>query len=146
MTGKALAITVRGLLAGVLALGSAAAADAPMRGNREIGAIYPAKSSIRRDGARASMIVLFSYKRMQSGYVTDKGQTKAFYYNATRTKLEFDCRNHRSRVRHTVFFSDRLGRDNVVHQQDAPGSWTHDDDYARKDSLSFTACQSSLEP
>ena len=146
MTGKALAITVRGLLAGALALGSAVAADGPMRGNREIGAIFPARASIRRDGASASMIVLFSYKRMQTGYVGHADRPQAFYYNSTRSSIEFDCRDHRSRIVRTIFFSDRMGRGNVVHQHDVPGGWMHDDDHGHKDSLSFIACQSPSDP
>ncbi len=143
MTGRALAKTVCCLLAGLAAAGSAAAIDA-QPGNRQIQSISPVKSSIRRDGDRAEMIVLFSYKRMQSGRLGDRDRPKVFYYTSTRSSIEFDCRDHRSRILRTVFFSDRMGRGNVVHQQEATGGWRHDDDYGQKDSLSFIACQSTL--
>lgn len=145
MTGRALAMTmtVCCLLAGFAAAGNAAADDA-RPGNRQIHSIFPVKSSIRRDGDGASMIVLFSYKRVQSGYVGDRDRPKVFYYTSTRSRIEFDCPDHRSRILRTIFFSDRMGRGNVVHQQEATGGWRHDDDYGKKDSLSFIACQSPL--
>lgn len=139
-TGKALAITVCCLLAGLAPAGSVAA-DGASPGNRQIRSVFPIKSSIRRDADGATMSVLFSYKRMQSGHVGHMDRPKTFYYNSTRSSLEFDCRDHRSRIVRTVFFSDRMGQGNVVHQQEAIGHWTHDDDYGRKDSLSFIACQ-----
>ena len=141
MRRKALVMAVSGLLA----CSGPAFAGSARNGNRQIQAIFPVKSSIQRNADRASMIVLFSYKRMQTGYVGHADRPKAFYYNATRSSIEFDCSEHRSRIVRTVFFSDRVGRGNVVHQQDAPGAWIHDDDYGRKDSLSFVACQSPLE-
>ena len=144
MAGKSRAMTVFGLLA-MLAFRGDALADAG-KGNRQIHSIYPVKSSIQRQANGATMIVLFSYKRMQTGYVGNADRPKAFYYNSTRSSIEFDCREHRSRIVRTIFFSDRMGRGNVVHQQDATGGWMHDDDHSRKDSLSFIACQSPLDP
>ena len=141
MRREALVITVCGLLG----CGGPALADSARHGNPQIHAIFPVKSSIRRDADRASMIVLFSYKRMQTGYVGNADRPQAFYYNSTRSSIEFDCRDHRSRIVSTVFFSDRMGRGNVVHQHDAPGGWNHDDDHGRTDSLSFIACQSPLD-
>lgn len=142
--GKALTKTVIGLMA-LVALAAETRAEG-RQGNVQIASIDPIKSSIRRDGDNATMIVLFSYKRIQTGYVGNADRPKAFYYNATRSSYEFDCREHRSRIVSTVFFSDRMGRGNVVHQQPVAGGWMHDDDFGSKESLSFLACQSPLSP
>ncbi len=119
-------------------------ADAAGQGNRQIELISPVKSSIQRNGEVANMIVLFTYRRIQSGYFGSAERPKTFYYNSTRSLIEFDCREHRSRIVRTVFFSDRNARGNMVHQQEAIGGWMHDDDFAQKDSLSFLACQAPL--
>ena len=140
----ALTKTVIGLMT---AFALVAEATAEVRqGNAQIASIAPVKSSIHRNGDSATMIVLFSYKRIQTGYVGNADRPKAFYYNATRSSFEFDCREHRSRIVSTIFFSDRMGRGNVVHQQTVPGGWMHDDDFGSKESLSFLACQSPLSP
>ena len=142
MACKSLAMTVCGILA-ALAFGRDALAEGG-KGNQQIHSAFPLKTSIHRDRDGATMVVLFSYKRMQSGRLGDRDRPKVFYYTSTRSSIEFDCRDHRSRILRTVFFSDRMGRGNVVHQQEATGGWTHDDDYGQKDSLSFIACQSTL--
>lgn len=144
MSRKSFAITVCGLLA-ALAFGHDAQADGS-KGNQQIHSIYPIRASVQRSGDGANMIVLFSYKRMQTGYVGNADRPQAFYFNSTRSSIEFDCRDHRSRIVRTIFFSDRMGRGNVVHQHDVPGGWMHDDDHGRKDSLSFIACRSPLDP
>lgn len=145
MAGETLRLAVCGLVALLIPV-AAAADNASRHGNRQIQSLMPIKSSIRRDGDSATMFVLFSYRRMQTGYVTNADKPQAFYYHSTRSGIEFDCREHRSRILRTVFFSDRTGRGNVVHQHESPGGWMHDDDHDRKDGLSFIACQSPLDP
>lgn len=142
MARKSLAMTACALLA-MLAFDRGALAEGS-KGIQQIRSVYPIRATVRRDGDGAAMIVLFSYKRMQTGHVGDRDRPKVFYYTSTRSSIEFDCRGHRSRILRTIFFSDRMGRGNVVHQQEATGGWRHDDDYGQKDSLSFVACQSPL--
>lgn len=126
------------LLLAVL-LTPAARALGPVGG--EIRSTWPVAESIRRDRDGARMIVLFSYRRIQTGYLTNKDSPKAYYFSATRAELEFDCRRHRSRVLRTVFFSDPSGLERVVHEQAGRGAWMHDDGYAQKESLLFIACK-----
>lgn len=144
MTHQLLRFNVGVVLFATLTVGHVMAADTAVQGNRRIQSISPVKSSIQRDGDNASMIVLFTYRRMQSGYFGSADRPKTYYYNSIRSLIEFDCREHRSRIVRTVFFSDRNARGNLVHQQEATGGWIHDDDFAQKDSLSFIACQSPL--
>lgn len=139
-----LTLTVGGWLLAALPMGHVGATGAAGQGNRQIRSVSPIKSSIQRDGDGASMIVLFTYRRIQSGYFGSTDRPKTFYYNSTRSLIEFDCRDHRSRIVRTVFFSDRDARGNMVHQQEVSGGWIHDDDFTQKESLSFVACQSPL--
>ncbi len=134
------------LIALLLAVLLAPAARALGPVGDEIRSAWPVAESIRRDRDGARMIVLFSYRRIQTGYLTNKDSPKAFYYRATRAELEFDCRRHRSRVLRTVFFSDPSGLERVVHEQAGRGACMHDDGHAQKDSLLFIACHGNNAP
>lgn len=129
------------LLVAAMPVLAALPAQAAGPAGSEIQAALPVAESIRRDRNSARMMVLFRYRRMQTGYVTNKDSPQAYYYRATRAELEFDCRRHRSRVLRTVFFSDPSGLGRVVHEQAGKGAWTHDDGYAQKQSLLFIACK-----
>ncbi len=142
MTFRILA-TVTIVLLVAMASPATSALDGLRPSNPQIRTVSPIKTSIRRDGDRATMIVLFSYKRIQTGYVGNADRPQAFYYTSTRAQIEFDCREHRSRIVRTIFFSDRMGRGNLVHEQNASSGWMHDDDHDRQSSLSFVACESA---
>ena len=106
----------------------------------EIATAFPIRETAERHGDRATMVVLFSYKRMKTGYVTNKESPKTFYYNSSKATLEFDCKRNKSRIVGTVFFSDRSGLGNVVHQQDAIGAWADEHDRRPEESHFAMAC------
>ena len=110
-------------------------------GNAEIASMFPMKGTIERKGDMATMVVLFSYKRMKAGYVTNKSQPKAFYYNSSKATIAFDCKRKKSRIIGTVFFSDRSGLGNVVHEQDATGAWVDEHDRRPQESHFSIACE-----
>ncbi len=109
-------------------------------GNAEIASVFPMKDTVERKGHTATMVVLFSYKHMKTGYVTNQSQPKAYYYNSSKTTIAFDCRHNKSRIISTVFFSDRSGLGNVVHDQKAIGAWVDEHDRRPEESLFAMAC------
>ena len=126
-----------------LATGTATA-ERVAKGTKEIDSVRPVIASIKREGDAASMIVLVMYRRMQTGYVGSQSKPEAYYYGSTRSKIEYDCRQLRSRIIHTVFFSDKVGQGSVVHEQNVNGAWMRDEDHKDKDSLHFVACEAPL--
>lgn len=122
---------------------SPAATPAIGYGNAEIASVFPMKDTIERKGEHATMVVLFSYKRMKAGYVTNKSQPKAFYYNSSKATIAFDCKRKKSRIIGTVFFSDRAGLGNVVHEQQAAGEWVDEHDRRPQESHFAMACDPS---
>ncbi len=118
-----------------------AAATATAYGHPEIASVFPLKDTIKRKGEQATMVVLFSYKRMKAGYVTNKSQPKAFYYRSSKATIAFDCTRKKSRIVGTVFFSDRAGLGNVVHEQQAVGAWADEHDRRPQESHFAMACE-----
>ncbi len=112
-------------------------------GNAEIASVFPMQDTVERKGHTATMVVLFSYKHMKAGYVTNKSQPKAYYYNSSKTTIAFDCKRKKSRIISTVFFSDRSGLGNVVHEQEAIGAWVDEHDRRPGESQFAIACKLS---
>ncbi len=113
-------------------------------GAGDIATAFPVRETIERRGDRATLVVLFSYRRMKTGYVTNKESPKAFYYNSSKATMEFDCKRKKSRIISTVFFSDRSGLGNIVHQQDAKGAWADEHDRRPQESHFAIACESPV--
>lgn len=130
-------------LACVLLLTAPLTAMAGAGGAGDIATAFPIKETIERKGDRATMVVLFSYRRMKTGYVTNKESPKAFYFNSSKATVEFDCKRKKSRIISTVFFSDRSGLGNVVHQQDAAGAWADEHDRRPQESHFAMACDAA---
>lgn len=128
------------LTSGLLPVAPLAAQPTAAYGNAEIASVFPIRDTVERKGNTATMVVLFSYKRMKTGYVTNKSQPKAFYYNSSKTTVAFDCRRNKSRIISTVFFSDRSGLGNVVHEQEAIGAWVDEHDRRPGESPFAMAC------
>ncbi len=124
------------------ATGVASPARPAATGKSEIASSLALKETVQRRGQIASVVVLFRYKRIKTGYVTNKEKPQVFYYNASRSTLEFDCDRKKSRIVHTVFFSDRAGLGNVVHQQAARSDWTDEFDRRSLGSPFKLACGS----
>ncbi len=112
-------------------------------GAGDIATAFPVKETIKRHGDRATLVVVFSYRRMKTGYVTNKESPKAYYYNSAKATVEFDCKRKKSRIISTVFFSDRSGLGNIVHRHDATGAWADEHDRRPQESHFAMACESS---
>lgn len=131
------------LLLSVFVAISAQLGATPTYGNPEIASSIAMKETLQRQGQLATMVVMFRYKRIKAGYVANKESPRAFYYNSSKSTMEFDCSRRKSRILHTVFFSDRAGLGNIVHQQAARSNWIDEND--RRPDLSFfaVACRSN---
>ncbi len=130
-------------LAAIFLLAAPQAVLAGAGGAGDIASAFPLKETIERHGDRASMVVMFRYRRMKTGYVTNKESPKAYYYNSAKATVEFDCLRKKSRILGTVFFSDRSGLGNVVHTQDAVGAWADEQDRRPQESHFAMACDTA---
>ncbi len=127
-------------LASLLLLCVPLTAAAGAGGAGDIATAFPLRETAERHGDRATMVVQFTYRRMKTGYVTNKESPKAFYFNSSKATVEFDCKRKKSRVIGTVFFSDRAGMGNIVHQQNAAGAWADEHDRRPEESHFAMAC------
>ena len=127
-------------LAGLLLFVAPPTVLAGAGGTGDIVSVLPLRQTIERHGDRATMVVMFRYRRMKTGYVTNKENARPFYYNSAKATMEFDCQRKKSRIIATAFFSDRSGLGNVVHQQDATGAWADVQDRRSQESPMAIAC------
>ena len=76
---------------------------------------YYDRTSLRKLGEIATMVLLFDYKSPQS----DSGAR----FNSTTTKFEFDCQVARARGRSLVLHSGAIGSGQTVTAQNYVGQW-----------------------
>ncbi len=117
------------LTAATILIATCVHADSKPHGDTIPGTAVPEKFTIEKDGHLARMVVHYAYRHMKSGTVYRSGKNEVFYFKSTKVRFEFDCPSHRYRVLQTVFFSDREGKGNVVHNQTTAGKWAFEPDY-----------------
>ena len=120
-------------------------ADSKLQGETDPGTPFPDKSTVKKDGNLARIVVLYVYHHMKSGTVYHSGKNDVFYFGSTKVRFEFDCPRHRSRVLQTVFFSDQEGKGNVVHNQTAAGNWAFEPGYKNPQGAFSIACRANAE-
>ena len=120
-------------------------ADNKPHGDTDPGTPHPDKSTLQKEGHLSRMVVHYVYRHMKSGTIYHSGKNEVFYFKSTKVKFEFDCPGHRSRVLQTVFFSDREGKGNVVHNQTAAGNWAFEPDHKNPLGAFSIACHGNGE-
>lgn len=121
-------------------------AESKLYGPTDPGTPFPDKSTIETNGTHARMVVLYAYKRMKSGTIYHSGKNERYYYRSTKVLFEFDCAEKRSRILQTVFFSDKEGKGNLVHDQPSAGDWSSDTDAKNSNSIFSMACTAAAKP